>query len=73
MSETAGTSTYQVVGMACRSCASTVTEEVELVDGVTSAAVDVASGSLTVNSDRDLPPTAVRAAVEAAGYDLASP
>ncbi|MDT0441355.1 heavy-metal-associated domain-containing protein [Streptomyces johnsoniae] len=73
MSEATYISTYEVIGMACRSCAATVTEEVELVDGVTSVTVDVASGSMTVTSERESDPIAVRAAVEEAGYELTTP
>lgn len=73
MSEPTSTSTYEVIGMACHSCAATVTEEVELLDGVTSVTVDIASGSLTVTSHGNLAPATVRAAVEEAGYELASP
>ncbi|TDC19659.1 copper chaperone [Streptomyces sp. 8K308] len=64
--------TFGVVGMACRSCAALVTGEVERVDGVTSVAVDVEAGSMTVTSRHPVDPAAVRAAVEEAGYRLAA-
>ncbi|EFL22179.1 conserved domain protein [Streptomyces himastatinicus ATCC 53653] len=73
MSEPTSTSTYKVIGMACHNCAATVTEEVELLDGVTAVTVDIASGSLTVTSHGNLSPAAVRTAVEEAGYELAAP
>ena len=71
MTGAAFTSTYEVLGMACRNCAATVTEEVELIDGVASVTIDVATGSMTVTSTEDLAPVAVRAAAEEAGYELA--
>jgi copper ion binding protein len=65
------TSTYTVVGMTCGHCVSAVTEEVSSVSGVTAVDVDLASGGLTVTSDAPVDETAVRAAVEEAGYEVA--
>ena len=65
------TSTYTVVGMTCGHCVSAVTEEVSRLPGVTGVDVDLASGGLTVTSDAPLEETAVRAAVEEAGYEVA--
>jgi copper chaperone len=65
------TATYTVVGMTCGHCVSAVTEEVSQVPGVTDVAVDLASGGLTVTSDAPVEETAVRAAVEEAGYEVA--
>ena len=62
------TSTYTVTGMTCGHCVSAVTEEVTQVPGVTAVDVDLASGGLTVTSDAPVEETAVRAAVEEAGY-----
>ncbi|HEU4949048.1 MAG TPA: heavy-metal-associated domain-containing protein [Kribbella sp.] len=63
--------TYQVSGMTCGHCASFVTEEVERIAGVSAVAVDVAKGSVTVTSDRELTVGEVSGAVEEAGYELA--
>lgn len=63
-------STYTVSGMACGHCASSVTEEIERIAGVTAVHVDVDNGSVTVTSDEDLDIAEVRAAVDEAGYEL---
>ena len=65
-------STYTVVGMTCGHCVNSVTEEVTQVPGVTGVEVDLATGGLTVSSDTDVDDAAVRAAVEEAGYQVAS-
>ncbi|MBP2320057.1 copper ion binding protein [Kibdelosporangium banguiense] len=65
-------STYTVQGMTCGHCVSSVTEEVGSIDGVQQVDVDLASGLVTVTSDRDLSEDDVRAAVTEAGYQLAS-
>ena len=65
------TSTYTVVGMTCGHCVSAVTEEVTQLPGVTAVDVDLASGGLTVTSDAPVDASAVRAAVEEAGYEVA--
>ena len=65
------TATYTVVGMTCGHCVSAVTEEVSQVPGVIGVDVDLASGGLTVTSDAPVEETAVRAAVEEAGYEVA--
>lgn len=62
--------TYTVDGMACGHCAGFVTEEIERVPGVTAVAVDVDTGTVTVTSERTLDSTAVRTAVEEAGYEV---
>ena len=64
-------STYTVVGMTCGHCVDAVTEEVAQLPGVTAVDVDLASGGLTVTSDAPVEETAVRAAVEEAGYQVA--
>jgi copper chaperone len=65
------TSTYTVVGMTCGHCVNSVTEEVSQVPGVTDVAVDLASGGLTVTSQTPVEDSAVQAAVEEAGYQVA--
>jgi copper chaperone len=65
------TSTYTVVGMTCGHCVSAVTEEVSQLPGVTGVDVDLAAGGLTVTSESPVDETALRAAVEEAGYELA--
>ena len=65
------TATYTVTGMTCGHCVSAVTEEVTGIPGVTDVQVDLASGALTVTSQAPLDDTAIRAAVDEAGYELA--
>ena len=66
------TSTYAVEGMTCAHCVRSVTEEVSEVPGVTVVDVDLASGRLTVSSERPVDDGAVRAAVAEAGYQVVS-
>ena len=63
--------TYTVVGMTCGHCATAVTEEVTQIPGVTAVDVDLASGGVTVTSEAPVDDSAVRAAVEEAGYEVA--
>ena len=65
------TAIYTVVGMTCGHCVSAVTEEVSQLPGVTGVDVDLDSGGLTVTSEAPIEETAVRAAVEEAGYEVA--
>ena len=65
-------STYTVTGMTCEHCVASVTEEITDIDGVTDVAVDLPTGVVTVTSDQPLDQAQVRAAVEEAGYQLAS-
>jgi copper ion binding protein len=66
----ATTSTFQVAGMTCGHCVSSVQSEVSSIDGVTDVDVDLATGRLTVTSDMPVDPDAVRSAVEEAGYEV---
>ena len=75
-SASAGTSTtYQVEGMTCGHCATSVTEEITALDGVTDVHIDLVAGgvsAVTVTAAGPLSTTEVRAAVEEAGYALVS-
>lgn len=62
--------TYGVTGMTCENCERHVREEVSLIQGVTSARADAATGLLVVESDSPLDEDSVRTAVEEAGYTL---
>ncbi len=61
---------YVVSGMHCGHCASSVTEEVSAVSGVTDVNVDLDSGQLIVTSDADIPFENIEAAVDEAGYSV---
>jgi copper chaperone len=65
------TTTYTVTGMTCDHCVAAVRDEVGKVDGVTSVGVDLASATVTVESERPADPAAVSAAVAEAGYEVA--
>jgi copper chaperone len=65
------TSTYTVTGMTCGHCVASVTEEVQEIDGVEGVQVALETGAVTVTSAQPLDDSAVRAAVEEAGYVLA--
>jgi copper ion binding protein len=63
--------TYTVQGMTCGHCVASVTEEVQEIPGVENVDVVLETGAVTVTSAQPLDDTAVRAAVEEAGYQLA--
>jgi copper chaperone len=65
------TQTYTVTGMTCSHCVNSVSAEVGKIPGVTDVQVDLASGAVTVSSDQPVDETAVAAAVDEAGYELA--
>lgn len=64
------TTTRNVVGMTCDHCVRAVEAEVSALDGVEHVDVDLASGRVTVQSDRPLDDGAFAAAVEEAGYEV---
>ena len=64
--------TFQVTGMTCAHCVAAVEEEVGAIADVTHVAVDLANGSVTVGSGREVTTAEVAAAVDEAGYVLAS-
>jgi copper chaperone len=66
----ATTSTFQVAGMTCGHCVSSVQSEVSTIDGVIDVDVDLTTGQVTVTSDTPVDPAAVRAAVGEAGYEV---
>ena len=64
--------TFSVTGMSCDHCVQAVKAEVGKVAGVASVAVDLDEGRVTVVSDQPVDAAAVRAAVEEAGFELAT-
>jgi copper chaperone len=72
MMEMTTTRTYRVNGMTCAHCVSAVTSELGALDAVTEVQVELATGEVTVQSDRPLDDAEVAAAVDEAGYELAS-
>ncbi len=65
------TATYTVSGMSCQHCVDAVTAEVGRITGVEQVQVDLPAGAVTVTSDAPLALSAVRDAIDEAGYDLA--
>ncbi|MBT2387925.1 heavy-metal-associated domain-containing protein [Streptomyces sp. ISL-1] len=64
------TTVYQVTGMTCGHCEGAVAGELSELPGVTSVKAVAASGEVTVVSEAPLDETAVREAVDEAGYEL---
>jgi len=62
--------TYTVTGMTCQHCVASVTEELGALPEVTGIDVDLATGVVTVASDRELSTQEVAAAISEAGYQL---
>ena len=63
--------TYSVPGVSCEHCRTAITAEVAGVAGVTSVEVDVERKQVVVGA-ADIDDAAVRAAIDDAGYDVAS-
>lgn len=59
---------YEVQGMSCGGCANAVTRAIKKEDGAVVVAVDLESARVTVTGD--IPADAVKAAVEAAGFEF---
>ena len=64
--------TFRVLGMTCKHCVGFVAEELEALPGVESIAIDLPTGQVTLSSIRPIPAADIRAAVDAAGYELES-
>ncbi len=65
------TTLYTVTGMTCGHCVQAVTDEISELPGVESVDVVLATGAVTVVSEKALTEDAVAAAVDEAGYALA--
>nr|WP_078849973.1 heavy-metal-associated domain-containing protein [Streptomyces sp. NRRL F-5126] len=65
------TTVYQVTGMSCGHCEGAVAGEISGIQGVVSVQAAADSGRVTVESEAPLDESAVRAAVDEAGYELA--
>jgi len=66
------TTTVTVEGMSCAGCASSVRAELSQVSGVTDVGIDLAAGTVTITSAAPVDDADLRAAIEEAGYQLAS-
>lgn len=61
----------RVNGMSCEHCATAVRTEISGLPGVTDVDVDVASGNVKIIAQPVPDDAALRAAVDAAGYEMA--
>jgi copper chaperone len=69
------TETLRVDGMTCEHCVASVTEELTEVAGVTDVSIELVVGGssiVTVTTDAPVATPALHAAVEEAGYQVAS-
>lgn len=69
------TTTYSVTGMTCGHCTTAVTEEISKLVGVQQVSIDLNAGGTSavhVTSESTLDESAVREAVDEAGYELAT-
>ena len=69
------TTSYQVTGLTCGHCVVAVTNELRALPEVSEVAVDLVAGgvsTVTVTSAQPLAEDAVAAALDEAGYSLAS-
>jgi copper chaperone len=60
-----------VKGMTCGHCVSAVQQEIGGLPGVTSVDVDLGTGAVRITADPPPSEAALRAAVDAAGYEIA--
>ncbi|KJS62956.1 heavy-metal-associated domain-containing protein [Streptomyces rubellomurinus] len=67
---TAERAAFQVKGMTCGHCVTAVTAELKKIEGVTEVAVDLATGTVTVDSAASLSDAEVGEAIDEAGYEL---
>ena len=66
------TAMYTVNGMTCGGCVKKVRSAISGIDGVTDVEVQFKTREVTVTSDAALDEQTVTAAVEAAGYEVAT-
>ncbi|MFF0447473.1 heavy-metal-associated domain-containing protein [Streptomyces sp. NPDC004609] len=65
------TTVYKVTGMTCGHCEGAISGEISALPGVTSVTAVASTGLVTVVSEAPLDESAVRDAVDEAGYELA--
>ena len=66
------TTTVTVIGMTCDHCVAAVRDEVAKLDGVTRVDVELGTGAVTVESEGPVDERALAAAVDEAGYEVAT-
>ncbi|MEN9922639.1 MAG: Copper chaperone CopZ [Actinomycetota bacterium] len=60
----------KVAGMTCQHCVNSVTEEVTRIEGVNSVNIDLATGTVDIESEGELSSEDLESAVEEAGYEV---
>lgn len=63
--------TIRVTGMTCQNCVRHVSQALSVLPGVRSASVDLESGSVRLETERQIPADELRTALDEAGYELA--
>jgi copper chaperone len=63
---------HRVTGMTCDHCARAVAQEVGAIPGVTAVHVELATGDVAVSSTHEIARQDLAAAIDEAGYQLAS-
>lgn len=69
------TKTIQVSGMTCGHCVQAVTEEVGKISGVTHVDIELnteGASQVTITADVDVSDSDIAAAIDEAGYEIAS-
>jgi len=66
------TQTITVSGMTCDHCVKSVKDELTKIEGVTDVEVTLSSGAVTITSEHPVELEAVTAAVDEAGYEVAT-
>lgn len=72
MSDVPSTHQFTVEGMTCDHCVAAVRQELEQLDGVSDVRVELDSGAVRLRSSRPLDAAELAAAVDEAGYQVAS-
>lgn len=60
----------EVKGMTCGHCVNSVTTELKKISDVTDVNVDLATGKVTIESDKAIDAAEISAAVTEAGYEV---
>ncbi|HKU68537.1 MAG TPA: heavy metal-associated domain-containing protein [Candidatus Baltobacteraceae bacterium] len=63
--------TISVTGMTCQNCVRHVSQALNVLPGVRSVEVDLEQGAARLDTEREIPQTEIRAALDEAGYELA--
>jgi copper chaperone len=66
-----GATVITVTGMTCGHCVTAVQTEISRLPGVTEVHIDLETGAVKVTAEPPADPAALRAAVTAAGYEVA--